>query len=249
MNSAGLSCWWVPNVYLRVGEADFAVAPYTEDADLALIPELLLDLPVLAEALAAANFTSDQPGIWTGASGGTVDLLVPEALGGSGRRGARLGPPHGDKVARKVKGLEGALVDQKNELISALGEGDRRAFELAVAGSGALLTAKLHKIADRSASGKLHRLDAKDALDVLRLLRGSETEPLAATLADLTEDPRASEITQASLEYLAKLFGAEDAVGTRLAVRATAGLEDPDTIAASCVALTSDLLAALKKRS
>lgn len=104
-------------VYLRVGEADFAVSPYTEDADLALIPELLLDLPVLAEALAAANFTSDQPGIWKGANGGTVDLLVPEALGGSGRRGARLGSPHGDVYSELLQERNDRAREAAQELL------------------------------------------------------------------------------------------------------------------------------------
>ena len=43
-------------VYHHVGEADIAVSPYTEDADLALAPELLLDAPALAEAMQAASF-------------------------------------------------------------------------------------------------------------------------------------------------------------------------------------------------
>ena len=70
----------------------------------------LADTPLLEDALQQAGFAAtEQPGIWT-RDDVELDLLVPEAVGGTGRRGARLGP-HGNRVARKVKGLEGALVD------------------------------------------------------------------------------------------------------------------------------------------
>ena len=102
-----------------------------------------------------------------------VDLLVPEAVSGPGKRAARLGA-HGDRVARKGRGLEAALVDNVVMTIDAFEkEGDRR-FEVAVAGPSALLVAKLHKLADRE--GSPGQLDGKDALDVYRLLRAVRTE-------------------------------------------------------------------------
>jgi hypothetical protein len=233
-------------VYVRVGEAGFAVSPYTEDADLALSPELLLDEPALGEAMGRGEFESEQPGIWRSAEGVTVDLLVPEALGGPGRRGARLGPPHGNKVARKVKGIEAALVDNTKEMISALDEADARRFEISVAGPAALLVAKLHKIAERTAAGKFDRVDDKDALDVFRLLRGTESAKLAVQIAHLTQDSLAGAVTTESLGQLRDLFGTNDAPGTQMVVQGTAGVEDPTTIAASCAALASDLLVATK---
>ncbi len=97
-------------VYLHVGEAGLAVAPFTTDGDLAIRPTELADAPLLETALRGSGFTpTDQPGIWT-RDDVELDLLVPEAVGGDGRRGARLGP-HGNRAARKVRGLEGALVD------------------------------------------------------------------------------------------------------------------------------------------
>jgi hypothetical protein len=233
-------------VYVRVGEAGFAVSPYTEDADLALSPALLLDAPALAEAMGRGRFESEQPGIWKNADGVTVDLLVPEALGGPGRRGARLGPPHGNKVARKVKGLEAALVDNTQEIICALDEADARQIEIAVAGSAALLVAKLHKIAERAAAGRSDRLDDKDALDVFRLLRGTDTGEIAAQLARLTQDSLAGAVTLESLGQLRDLFGTRDTLGTQMVVQGTAGVEDPTTTAASCEALATDLLVAIK---
>lgn len=81
---------------------------------------------------------------------------------------------------------------------------------------------------------------------MLRVLRATETTALAAKISALTQDPLASAATLASLDRLRELFGTEVAAGSQMAVRATALLEDPATIAASCAALASDLLAAVK---
>src|SRR6266542_4220236 len=80
-------------IYIHVGEADIAVAPYTTDGDLALDPGRMAPPPLLADVLSAAGFTPDpiQPGRWTGGNEVRVDLMVPESLAGSGRRGADLG--------------------------------------------------------------------------------------------------------------------------------------------------------------
>ena len=78
-------------IYLHTGDADLAVAPFTQDADLVLNPKTLGPIPVLAEAMRAAGFTqTEQPGIWKSRQEGvTVDLLVPEMLGGRpGKRAA-----------------------------------------------------------------------------------------------------------------------------------------------------------------
>jgi Nucleotidyltransferase len=137
-------------IYQHTGDIGLAVAPYTTDADLALNPELLLPDPKLDVSLKAAGFAPSpgQVGIWVQTTGGTVDLLVPEALGGAGRRGARL-HPHGNQTARKARGLEAALADNSPMTIEALDAADRRRTEVAVAGPSALLVAKLHKLAER----------------------------------------------------------------------------------------------------
>jgi len=172
-------------IYLHTGDADIAVAPYTTDGDVALDPSRLRDNPKLAEALSGAGFAADvqHVGTWIVSRplGGRpvdvkIDLMVPEALGGPGRRGARLGP-HGNKIARKARGLEATLVDRRQRTIEALDGADGRAFEVAVAGPAALMVAKLHKIAERI--DKPGRSEDKDALDVLRLLRGISTEAMA----------------------------------------------------------------------
>jgi hypothetical protein len=229
-------------IYLHIGEADFAVSPYTTDADLMLTPGRLSRDPPLAAVLEEAGFRStSQPGIWHSRDGIEVDLLVPEALGGGGRRGARLGPPHGDRVARKVRGLEGVLADNAIMQIGSLEPGDHRRFKIAVAGPAALLVAKLHKIAERS-EVRVSRLGDKDALDALRILRAVPTDALANTIVTLRTTSLSREVTLQAMEILRTYFAQETATGTQMAVRATEGLEDPAFVAASCTALASDLL-------
>lgn len=162
-------------IHLHTGEGDLAVAPYTLDADLALVPAQLRVRPDSTERLEAAGFRrTEHIGIWAktveaqGSVGEvTLDLLVPALLGGPGRRAARL-EEHGARLARKARGLEAAVVDRTNLPVGAFEPGDPRCFEIAVAGPAALLVAKLHKLAER---GEGERTRDKDALDVLRLLR------------------------------------------------------------------------------
>lgn len=237
-------------IYLHTGEGDLAVAPYTLDADLALVPAQLRARPDLIESLEAAGFRrTEHIGIWAktvevqGRVGEmTVDFLVPALLGGPGRRAARL-EGHGDWLARKARGLEAAVVDRTNLPVGAFQPGDPRCFEIAVAGPAALLVAKLHKLAER---GEGERASDKDALDVLRLLRGVATERLAERLTALRTDRMAGEVTDAAIDYLRTMFGDHRALGAQMAARAAAPLEDAETIAASCAALTQDLLAALE---
>ena len=98
-------------VYLHTGDAEFVAAEYTTDADFCVAPADLRKTPLLDELLTARGFSpGEHPGAWFSPDGIRVDLMVPEALAGAGSRGARLGP-HGKRVARRAKGLEGALVD------------------------------------------------------------------------------------------------------------------------------------------
>ncbi|HEV2440718.1 MAG TPA: GSU2403 family nucleotidyltransferase fold protein [bacterium] len=175
-------------IYLHTGDADLAVAGFTTDGDLVIDPAGLEPEPNLSATLEHAGFrTGRSVGTWTKETllGGTpaevaIDLLVPESVGGPGRRGARLGP-HGTHVARKAKGLEAALADRQLMTITALDPRDTRSYELWIAGPAALLVAKLHKIHERI-DAPARRQDDKDALDVLRLLRAVPTDRLAASL-------------------------------------------------------------------
>lgn len=230
-------------IYLHTGEGDLAVAPYTTDGDIALNPAELGPAPKLEDAMMRAGFRLDeqQPGIWFGTGSIEIDLLVPESLGGAGSRGARLGE-HGNRAARKARGLEAALVDNSPMMISAL-DGNGRHFEIAVGGRSALLIAKLHKLADRQDSPA--RMEDKDALDVVRLLRATETQEIVARVRALREDGRSAEVTSEAIEHLRTLFGTVGSAGSEMAARAAVPLEDPATISASAAALAGDVLRGL----
>ena len=230
-------------IYLHVGEGDLAVAPYTTDGDLAIDPRELDDEPALAATLEAAGFElTVRPGTWS-MTDVQIDLLVPAALGGSGRRGARLGA-HGTEVARKATGLEAALVDHARVRLASLDAADPRSFDVSVAGVAALMISKLHKIAERKDAPA--RLQDKDGLDTLRLLRFAETEHLAATMKRLAAHPMAGKVTKQARGFLEELFGERGSFGAQMAVRASVGLEDPTAIALSCEVLARQLLDAWK---
>ncbi len=240
-------------VYLRVGEGDLAVAPFTTDGDLAIDPAVLAEIPPLEKALMDAGFlpkTKDSVGIWitkrpTTASPDReigVDLLVPaSASPGTGRRAARLSG-HDSRAARIVKGLDGAIVDADVMRLPALDTADTRAFDVRVAGPAALLVAKLHKISERNGTD---RQSDKDALDILRLLRGTERDDLAARYEKLLADPRSVEAAKIGRGLLEAQFTGRAGIGVQMAVRSAGALVDSDEIAASCEALAGDLLAVL----
>lgn len=227
-------------IYLHTGDADLAVAEYTTDADFTIAPADLADTPLLGDLLGARGFTPRQhPGGWLSPSGIYVDIMVPEALAGPGTRGARLGP-HGKRAARRAKGLEGTLIDREKQTIGALDPNDGRTLDLWVAGPGALLVAKVHKIAERV--GNDDRVRDKDALDVLRLLRAINTNDFAGRIAVLTENKLSATVTMEAIGHLPELFGTGASPGVEMAVRAAGAAEDSAAVAGSLVALTDDLV-------
>ncbi len=233
-------------IYVYAGDADLAVAEYTTDADFTVSPGELADSPLLADLLSAHGFTTRQhPGGWLSPDGIYIDVMVPEALAGPGRRGADLGT-HGRRAARRAKGLEGALVDRERHTIASLDPTDDRTITMWVAGPGALVVAKVHKIAERV--GAQDRVRDKDALDVLRLLRAVPAELLADRLRTLTSSDLSGPVTAEAIAVLPDLFGATPSEGTNMAVRAAGADEDSATIAASVVALVNDLMELLQAR-
>lgn len=170
--------------------------------------------------------------------------MVPETLGGAGRRGARLGP-HGNRAARKARGLEAALVDHRLFVLESFAPDDDRAIEVRVAGVAALLVAKAHKLGERMERDP-KRMEPKDALDMLRLLRTSETDELAETFRHLLADARAGGVTREALDYFRALYTGADASGLGLVRDAVAGLENPAVIGASMRTLAEELLRAVE---
>ena len=237
-------------VYIRVGEADLAVAPHTTDGDLAIDPARLGRTPPLEQVLFQAGFrpkAGDSVGVWvthcpTGDNPATevaIDLLVPASVSpGKGRRAARL-PGHDPRSARIVRGLEGVITDADTMSVAALDASDSRVFDIRVAGSAALLVAKVHKIQERAGTA---RSTDKDALDVLRLLRGTTTGDLAGRMRRLLADDTAGPVAEEALDLFRLQFAKRAGEGIEMAVRAAGVLGDPAEIAASCEVLAGDLL-------
>lgn len=230
-------------IYLHTGAADIVVAEFTTDADFSVEPALLTDEPLLADLLEVHGFTPrEHPGGWRTPAGVYVDIMVPEALAGRGTRGADLGV-HGRRVARRAFGLEGARVDREQRTIGALDPADGRSVTMHVAGPGALIVAKVHKIWERTANDD--RVRDKDALDVYRLLQAIPTEDLAARLARLRDSPEAGAVTLTAIERLQRLFATQSGAGIELAARATKSIMDPEELTVTLITLTTDLSDAL----
>ncbi|MDA8039667.1 MAG: hypothetical protein M0Z69_11015 [Actinomycetota bacterium] len=235
-------------IYLRTGDADFAITPFTIDGDVAINPSLLGADPRLEAAMRQANFEltvresgHEEPGIWVTPviidgkpDFVSVDLIVPEAVApGRGRRAARL-PGHGDRSTRRLVGLEGALVDHSPMLISSLDAGDTRSVTTEVAGPAALLVAKAHKIRDRVEAGRPGRIKDKDASDIVRLMQTTSPGELACVFATLLADQVSSEATQQGLRYLRELFGRRGRRGIAMASNALRLAMDRDTVEVIC---------------
>ena len=233
--------------YHTAGDSSsFAIPPFTFDADIALDPEVLGDSPPVVDAMRAAGFRlTEQPGLYTRGVRSQVDLLVPQAVGGPGRRAARLGV-HGNRAAMKVHGLEGALISHSQVMVTSLVPDADRACLLKVAGPAALLVAKVHKIGERIEDSDARRQGPlpKDAFDIYRLLRAIEATEMASEFSLLLSSRISSRVTSEALSMFQRLFRTPSGMGTELVVRAVRGLENPDFISASSVALSQDLLEA-----
>lgn len=194
-----------------------------------------------------ASARTRSPGTWRGRHGVCVDLMVvPHQSGRTGRsaRAARL-PPHQKGIARIARGLEPALVDHTVMSVGALDDRDGRAFDVRVAGPSALLVAKLIKIGERlqmAGTGGRSRVQAKDALDLLRLLRATRTSDLVEGLERHRADRYAAEVSVEALSLLRQHGVRATAALPRLASESVGG--DPTT-SASFVALAGQLLSSV----
>ena len=244
-------------VYLRTQDRLAGYQAFTTDADVVLDPARLGPIPPLGQAMEGAGFTrTDEPGIWEARFSRPgvedeivvpVDLLVPEQLATrAGRRSARLPGAHGKATARKIAGLEGAVVDNDPIEITAVDRTDPRRVAVNVAGPGALLVAKAHKLGERLATPD--RLQAKDAGDVYRLFDAVDVDAMAALISRLLADDRSASATTTALGYLARLFRTPASPGTQLAVTALRGTLPEATVTAIITGYTQALLGQLDAR-
>ncbi len=174
----------------------------TSDGDLTVDPRLVSDRPLVADAMIAAGFhpaRPERPGIYSltpTAPGGqpvppTVDLIAPEALAGTGTRGARMGV-HGKSSVGRARGVEMALLDKQVHRFGPIGASGRAAVDVAVAGVAALVCAKSWKLHERFAAadaGKPSRFRSKDAADMWRLMAVSNTSEVRATFERCERHP------------------------------------------------------------
>jgi hypothetical protein len=195
--------------------------------------------------------TANQPGIWSQVikrEGDvpysiSVDLLVPEELAGSGRRSAEI-PPHDRLSARRVPGIEAAMIDKSPLRIASLElSEDARSCTINVAGPAALLVAKAFKIHDRVVDSSPNRLSDKDAGDVVRLMMTNPASEVRNMLRSLLDDEMAGTTVQTGHEYLQQLFGTEQLAGTQMAIRALQGSMAADRVQAITAAYMSQLRA------
>ncbi len=199
----------------------------TKDSDLAVVPPLFATQPRIDEAMRAAGFRPlgdftdhpqhqrfvDQPGLWgrgfdeDGAPIAEVDLIVPSALAGGGRRAPRAMAEHGRQATRMAPGLELAAVDRDLMTVESFVDGSTR--DAYVAGFAALLCAKAHKLGERIAarnSGKPDRVIAKDAGDMWRLMAASDAGTVAGTFATAGASPQVAGVAARGLAHLRALI-------------------------------------------
>lgn len=230
-------------VYQHTGDADLTIAPFTQDADLALDPRQLESAPLIESCLSEAGFVQGvtrQPGCWYGRDGVEVDLMVPQQLAGEGRRSAEI-PPHDKFAARRAAGIEAVVLDNDWHELASLAAESSRKHRVRVAGPAALLVAKTTKLHERAA-GSGSRIENKDALDIYRLLRTTPSRTLADRLTLLSGEDLSRDATVSALASLEMLFVAPGAIGATCLRAALKGSEEVETAPVQARFLTEQLL-------
>ncbi len=187
----------------------------TADADAALNPLLVADSPSILHVMREAGLepaSPERPGIYGYAGESqipqrqrtTIDLIVPESYAGAGRRAARVS---GQKNAlTRALGIELSLWDRDSTTISTLPDDQAPlSAPVAVAGAGALLVAKAHKIGDRLAEleSKPHRLRPKDSKDIGLLMLASDPKKVADRLGRAVGDhPETLDICRTGMRFI-----------------------------------------------
>ncbi len=234
-------------IYLQVPQRKRGPQQFTSDADVAVIPDKLGGPPAIADALEAKGFVPDPAKVGTWSKNGVgLDVMVPDALGGPGRRGARLPLPHGKRVARKAMGLEGIIADRRTVMVESL-DGSRR-IEANVAGPAALIVSKMHKIEERLAV-RPDQLSNKDAHDVWRLLDHTPTEELADRFERLLASDIAAKPTKQALRALHAHFIEPTGHGRKMIIAAEAQSQQGEEIGAQCARRVQELLLEMSQRS
>jgi hypothetical protein len=243
-------------IYLHTASNTVAVAAFTTDGDLVVIPERLGNDPLIERAMTAAGFalsvrgTATEPGTWlttrTISSGEVtvpVDLIVPEGFATvHGSRSVTVGE-HSRLSMRWTPGLEVAVIDHSPMSIEALDPSDSRVFEVNVAGPAALFIGKAFKLHERSKPGQRpDRLRDKDAADVYRLMQRFSPVLIADRLGELRQHDDIAATIDSGLAYLSELFLAARSPGINMVVSALVGAIDEGQIRTFAPAWMRDVI-------
>jgi len=164
----------------------------TRDADVVVNPVFVTPDPKLLDIMEGIGVTPalpDRPGVYSYADESslplgertTIDLIVPEAYAGSGRRAARIaGQQH---AASRAVGLELAVWDRHRRTLTAIDD-PTDTVEAWVAGPAALLVAKAHKVHERleQVTTRPDRLRPKDSGDIGLLMMVSDPAEVKNTM-------------------------------------------------------------------
>ncbi|MCL2422637.1 MAG: nucleotidyltransferase domain-containing protein [Micrococcales bacterium] len=203
----------------------------TKDSDLAVVPSMVSTQPSIDEAMRRAGFRplgelegsgtryEHQPGLWgkgfnaDGFPVAEVDLIVPMAMSGGGRRAPRSMSAHGPRTTRTAPGIELAAVDRDLLPVESFTDGSVR--DAWICGPTALLCAKSFKLAERVAERDTlrpdgaparNRVSAKDAGDMWRVMAASDPAEVADTFARLQADKTAGGAATVGLDHLRSLI-------------------------------------------
>jgi len=227
-------------VYLHA-PGGLAVPAFTTDADVALNPDILATAPDIEATLTTAGYRlSQNPGSWESPLGVHIDLMTSPTRPGAHR--AALLHGHGRFTARQTLGLEVALVDHAPMVISSLDPSDPREVRLHVASPPALVVAKLAKIQERVTDGKSHRIIAKDAGDLLRLLRIAGASDIGVRLQQLSRDPALRAAIEPRLDWLADDLRSRNSSLVGMVIDAAQGTEGDASLREAVTLLGSQLL-------
>ena len=230
-------------VYLHAPASIAQQETYTTDSDLAVDPDLLAEVPDVGQVLLDAGYTlRENPGTFYSSDGIPLDIMVPAgALPPSSRRTAPL-PGQNRSTARRTVGLELALIDTVPMRLAALDTSDPRNVTIRVAGPAALIVAKLTKLEERMGGPRPDRILTKDAADVLRLLRHTDSTAIGTRLRTLASDSTAAPVIQTSLAFLREQLQVRRSPLVELAVTAASPAEPPAQVRHAFIVLAHRLL-------
>lgn len=163
----------------------------------------------------------------------TIDLIVPEAYAGTGRRAARIaGQQH---AASRAVGLELAVWDRHRHTLTAIDDPTDQ-VKAWVAGPAALLVAKAHKVHERleQVAARPDRLRPKDSGDIGLLMTVSDADDVATVMATQSRGhPEIEAVISQAAHWLVDMYGDPTSILRRHATDALADRFDASQVEAA----------------